>query len=80
MIPKYMRAKDIAEYGGIGVSTVHKWVKEEKLPQAHKKLTPKCTVWLSDEVIKAFDELGELATRDNRIQVGKEREEQSAVV
>ena len=74
MYPKFMRAKDIAEYGAIGVSTVHKWVEEEKLPRPHKKLTPKCTVWLSEEVIKAFDELGELATQDNKVRVGEERE------
>jgi len=62
---KYMRAKDIAQYGSIGLSTVHKWVKEGKLPQAHSKLTPKCVVWLREDIENSFEELAQKGSSES---------------
>ena len=55
--PKYIRARGISEKYGIGLSTVHKWVANEKLPKPHAKLSPKCVVWLSEDVEQAFNSL-----------------------
>ena len=51
----YVRVKQIANQLGIAESTVYAWVKSEKLPQPHAKLSPKCTVWKADEVNAAIE-------------------------
>jgi len=53
--PKYIRARGIHEQYAIGLSTVHKWVANGKLPQPYAKLSPKCVVWLSEDVEQAFN-------------------------
>jgi len=54
---KYVRVKHIANKIGIAESTVYAWVKSGKLPQSHAKLSPKCTVWLANEVDAAIDRM-----------------------
>jgi predicted DNA-binding transcriptional regulator AlpA len=66
--PKYVRVKDIGKLFGISPVTVWKWVAKGKLPQAHAKLSPKCTVWLRsdiDEVIKNIASDSELREVSN---------------
>ncbi len=66
--PKYVRVKDISRLLGISTVTVWKWVAKGKLPQAHAKLSPKCTVWLRsdiDEVIESIDSNSELREVSN---------------
>ncbi len=46
---KKYRAKELAEYLGIGLSTVWKWVKEERI-KAHK-ISAGVTVFDIDEVL-----------------------------
>ena len=53
----FVRVKDIASRLGIAESTVYAWVGSGKLPKAHAKLSPKCTVWKADEVNAAIDML-----------------------
>jgi len=53
---------------GISPVTVWKWVAKGKLPQAHAKLSPKCTVWLRsdiDSVIKNIASDSELREVSN---------------
>jgi|DEB0MinimDraft_10_1074344.scaffolds.fasta_scaffold501524_1 predicted DNA-binding transcriptional regulator AlpA len=52
---QYVRVKDIATRLGIADSTVYAWVASGKLPKAHAKLSPKCTVWRADEVNAAIE-------------------------
>lgn len=47
---KMIRARDIAEMYGIGLSTVWRYSKQGKLPKPYGKLSPKVTVWRLDEV------------------------------
>ena len=51
----YVRVKQIATQLGIAESTVYAWVGSGKLPKPHAKLSPKCTVWKSDEVNAAIE-------------------------
>ncbi len=66
--PKYVRVKDISRLLGISPVTVWKWVAKGKLPQAHAKLSPKCTVWLRsdiDSVLESIDSNSELKEVSN---------------
>ncbi len=45
---KYMRAREVAQYLGIGISTVWLYAKEGKLTP--KKISPRVTVFSIDEV------------------------------
>ena len=66
--PKYVRVKDISRLLGISTVTVWKWVAKGKLPQAHAKLSPKCTVWLRsdiDSVLESIDSNSELREVSN---------------
>tara|TARA_R110001583_G_scaffold165193_1_gene317699 strand:+ start:160 stop:429 length:270 start_codon:yes stop_codon:yes gene_type:complete len=47
---QFYRANDICKVLSIGQSTFYKWVKGKKLPQAHAKLSKKCTVWLKEDI------------------------------
>ena len=49
VLPKVFRAKDVAVYLGIGVSTVWRWQREGILPQG-TRLTPRCTVWRLEDI------------------------------
>lgn len=53
MSKKYLRAKEVAEYLGIGLSTVWLYVAQKKLPS--KKLSARVTVFNIDDVEKLFD-------------------------
>lgn len=46
---RLLRAKEVAGYLGIGVSTVWLWVKQDKIPKPFK-LTPSTTVWKHSEI------------------------------
>lgn len=48
-LQRAMRAKAVATYLGIGVSTVWRWAKEGKLPGG-RKLSPRVTVWFQEEI------------------------------
>ena len=47
---KKYRAKELAEYLGVGVSTIWRWVKEGRINSYN--ITPRVTVFDIDEVIK----------------------------
>lgn len=49
---RLLRAREVARYLGIGVSTVWLWNKQGKIPKPFK-LTPSTTVWKHSE-IQAF--------------------------
>lgn len=42
--PQILRAKQAADFVGIGLSTFWRWVKEGRLPQGIH-LSARCTVW-----------------------------------
>lgn len=50
--PKYLRPKELAEYLGIGLSTVWLYTKQEKIKRI--KISQKVTVFQVDEVEKAL--------------------------
>jgi len=52
MVKKYYRAKELAEYLGIGLSTVWLYAKQGKITS--KKLSNRVTVFDINEVNKAF--------------------------
>lgn len=49
-----MRAKDVAAFLGIGVSTVWKWVQSGRLPKG-KRLSARCTVWMRADIERFLD-------------------------
>ena len=49
VLPKAFRAKDVAAYLGVGVSTVWRWQREGILPPG-VRLTPRCTVWRLEDI------------------------------
>ena len=51
-IPKYLRPKELAEYLGIGLSTVWLYTKQGKIKRI--KISQKVTVFQVDEVEKAL--------------------------
>lgn len=52
-IPKYLRPKELAEYLGIGLSTVWLYTKQGKIKRI--KISQKVTVFQVDEVEKALN-------------------------
>jgi predicted DNA-binding transcriptional regulator AlpA len=54
---KLVRARDIAEMCGIGLSTVWRYARQGKLPKPHGKLSPKVTVWRLDEVQSVVNDI-----------------------
>lgn len=52
LTPKYMRAKELAKYLGIGLSTLWLWNKQGKI--SSKKISDRVTVFDVEEVVKAL--------------------------
>jgi predicted DNA-binding transcriptional regulator AlpA len=52
---KYMRAKEVAKYLGIGASTVWLYAKQGKLTP--KKISPRVTVFTIDEIDSILKEV-----------------------
>lgn len=50
---KYIRARDIAEQYGIGLSTVYDW-RKKGIIQNWKVVSPRCTVYLASEIEALF--------------------------
>jgi len=51
-VKKFMRIKEVVKVVSVSRSTIWLWVKENKFPEPIK-LSPRCTVWLSED-IEAF--------------------------
>lgn len=49
MNDKYLRVKEVAEFLGIGVSTVWLWTSLGKLPKP-TRLSPRVTVWKQSDI------------------------------
>ncbi len=56
----FVRAKPIAKFLGIGLSTWWLWVREDRTPKPIK-LGNRTTVWRADEIHKLADELSNMA-------------------
>ena len=51
----YIRASEITDLCGIGLSTVWKWNRErEDFPKSHK-LSDKCTVWNKQDILNFIE-------------------------
>lgn len=48
---KMMRAKEAADFLGIGISTLWRWAKEGRLPKGIS-LSARCTVWRREDLEK----------------------------
>lgn len=55
-----LRAKEAAQYIGMGRSTFLRWVKEGKAP-APRKLAPKVVVWLKGDLDRWMESAGDEA-------------------
>lgn len=53
MSKKYLRAKEVAEYLGVGLSTIWLYVAQNKLQS--RKLSARVTVFSIEDVEKLFD-------------------------
>lgn len=62
----FYRAKQCAEYLGIGVSTFWKWVQDGRIP-AGTRLSSRCTVWsieTLEQVVAQAAEAGKLPDKE----------------
>ena len=53
---RMLRVKEVANTTGLGVSTVWKYVKEDKFPKPYK-ISDQVTVWNSEEIESWMDDV-----------------------